>query len=391
MLKKVLFIKQKKDSDLRPDKAIKGYYDTALKTAKVFLSESIIKNYNIKDSDNPTIYIRIDKNEKADITFDKFTVEAQVSGVNDGVIPVEKIYHYGRVRNTAWDHTLYRLKADKKRPIMRVQIAFNSNNLDFVVSGTENKISNTTFLHCEKNKGKIYVTLKIKENKELYYLYIYKKSKTTNEEYLNNYAFKYINAQYESQIFDYPILNSPELSISEKTEEGQYIISCTFNRLDIEKGQANITYFFKVVENSTYYYGEEINTIAATESPYYTVYERNPITDNDKITLTARGNLSNWVYLNIIAQVQQNNVLEYISYNGIIFLRPNKEDGSNLLLFFAIGVVLLLIILGLLFVIFIIYRRNRLLLNKVTHVSFQKGGNNSDPNLLLQKSNQSND
>ena len=391
LVKESVIYEAKKDEDLRPiDKAIKGYYDTALKTAQVFLSENIIKNFNIKDSDNPTIYIRIDKNEKADLTFDKFAVEAQVSGVNDGVIPVEKIYHYGRVRNTAWENTLYRLKADKKRPIMRVQIAFNSKNLDFVVSDTENKISNTTFLHCEKNKGKIYVTLKIKENKELYYLYIYKKSKTSKEEYLNNYAFKYINAGYESQIFDYPILNSPELSISEKTEEGQYIISCTFNRLDIEEGQANITYFFKVVENSTYYYGEEINTIAATESPYYTVYERNPVADNDKITLVARGNLSNWVYLNVIAQVQQNHVLEYISYNGIIILKPDK-DKNYLLIFLAIGGALLIIVLVLLLVIFIIYRRNKQLLNKVTHVSFQKGGNNSDPNLLLQKSNQSSD
>ena len=391
LVKESAIYQAKKDQDLRPiDKAIKGYYDTALKTAQVFLSENIIKNYNIKDSDNPTIYIRIDKNEKASLKFDKFSVEAQVSGVNDGVIPVEKIYHYGRVRNTAWDHTLYRLKADKKRPIMRVQVAFNSNNLDFVVSDIENKISNTTFLHCEKNKGKIYITLKIKENKELYYLYIYKKSKTTYEEYLNNYAFKYINAEYESQIFDYPILNSPELSISENNDGGQYKISCTFNRLDIKPGQANVTYFLKVVENSTYYYGEEINTIAATESPYYTVYERNPESYNDKITLIARGNLSNWVYLNVIAQVQQNHVLEYISYNGIIILKSEKED-NYLFIFLAIGGALLIIILGLLLVIFIIYRRNKQLLNNVTHVSFQKGANNSDPNLLLQKSKQSNE
>ena len=106
--------------------------------------------------------------------------------------------------------------------------------------------------------------------------------------------------------------------------------------------------------------------------------------------MVARGNLSNWVYLNVIAQVQQNHVLEYISYNGIIILKPDK-DKNYLLIFLAIGGALLIIVLILLLVIFIIYRRNKQLLNKVTHVSFQKGGNNSDPNLLLQKSNQSSD
>ena len=392
LVKESLIYEAKKDSDLRPsEKEINGYYDPALKTAQVFLSEDIIKNFNIKKEDNPTLYIRIDKNEDgifADKTFEKFSIEAQVSGVNDGVIPVEKVYHYGRVRNTALQQTVYRLKTDKNRPIMRVQIAFNSNNLDFVVSDSETKRSNITFLNNEKNRGKVYVTLQINDNQELYYLIIYKKSKTTTEEHLNNYAFKYINARYEYELFDYPILNSPEISVSESTEDSQDVISCTFNRLDIDKGKANITYFFKVVENSTYYYGEEINTIAVTESPYYTVYERNP-EYKDKITLTAKGNLKNWVYLNIIAQVQQNNILEYIAYNGKVFLRPNGNEeskNSNVALFIGVGCGLLVVVIGLVITIFIIKRRNKELLNKVKHVSFQKGQNNMDPNLLLKKS-----
>ncbi|MBQ7624860.1 MAG: hypothetical protein IJS65_06275, partial [Clostridia bacterium] len=97
-----------------------------------------------------------------------------------------------------------------------------------------------------------------------------------NEEYLNNYAFKYFNVKNESEILDYKILKSPDITYSENKEEGGNVtISCQFNKLDIEKGKANITYFFKVVENSTYYYGEECNTIAITQSPYYTTYERN--------------------------------------------------------------------------------------------------------------------
>lgn len=392
LVKENLIYEAKKDSDLRPsEKEIRGYYDSALKTAQVFLSEDIIKSFNIKESDIPTLYIRIEKNEDgqfADKTFEKFSLEAQVSGVNDGVIPVEKVYHYGRVRNTDWQQTVYRLITDKNRPIMRIQIAFNSNNLDFVVSDSESKRSNITFLHSEKERGKVYITFKIKENQELYYLIIYKNSKTKTEEHLNNYAFKYINVRYEYELIDYPILNSGEISISETTENNQDVIYCTFNKLDIEKEKANITYFFKVVDNSTYYYGEEINTIAVTESPYYTVYERNPIS-NEKITLTAKGNLTNWVYLNIIAQVQQNNILEYIAYNGKVSLRPSgneKTKKSNVGLFVGIGCGLLVVVIGLVILIFIIQRKHKELLNKVKHVSFQKAQNNMDPNLLLQKS-----
>ena len=399
LVKESIIYQAKSNPDLAPlDRSIDGYYDSALKTAQIFLSEEIIDNYNIKDSDNPTIFIKINKKKEGDYSdkiFEKFNIEAQVSGVNDGVIPVEKAYHYGRVRNSYLLETLYRLKTDKNRQIMRIQIAFNSDNLDFVVSDIESVRRNTTFLHCEKDRGKIYVTLKIKQNIELYYLYIYKKQNADSEEYLNNYAFKYFNVKDESEIFDYYILKSPEITYSESKEGENDIISCTFNKIDIEKGEANITYFFKVVENSTYHYGEECNTIAVTESPYYTTYERNPKDNNGEITLTAKGKLSNWVYLNVIAQVQQNNVIEYISYNGKMILRPSpdsennntpsdNDSGTDITLFLITGGILVVILLGLIIAIILSKVRNRRLLEQVKNVSFQKTNNNTDPNLLLQ-------
>ena len=164
------------------------------------------------------------------------------------------------------------------------------------------------------------------------------------------------------------------------------------NKLDIENGKANVTYFFKVVENSTHVYKEEINTIAVTESPAYTVFERNPLDDGGKITLIASGYIDNWCYLNVIAQVQQNNILEYVAYEGKVLVRPNKNSSNNSkdnsVLFFVVGGILLMIVAALIVIIFIFQQRNKNLLNQVKHVSFQQtnSSNNVDPNLLLQKS-----
>ena len=397
LVKENLIYEIKKDPELRPlDKGIDGYYDSALKTAQIFLSEDIIKGYNIKDSDNPTLYIIIEKINDAnfaDKIYEKFSIETQVSGLNDGVIPVEKIYHYGRISSIDSKEAFYRLKTDKNRPIMRIQIAFNSNNLDFVVSESESIKKNVTFLESGKGLGKIYVTFEINKRIELYYLIIFKKKSTRTEEHLNNYAFKYFNVKDKSEILDYKILKSPDISYSERKEKENDIITCKFNKLDIEDGKANITYFFKVVENSTYYYGEDSKTIAVTESPYYTVYERNPGDINGEITLTAKGKLSNWVILNIIAQVQQKNVLEYISYNGKMILRPspdsennNSNSGFNMTIFFIIGSILVAILLGLVITLLIFNRKNKNLLNNVKNVSFQNINNKMDPNLLLKKS-----
>ena len=384
----------KKDPELAPpfERGIMGNYDPALKTAQIFLNEDTIESFGIKPEDNPTLYISVEKaTDFRDDMFDKFSIEAQVSGVNDGVIPVEKVYHYGRVRGTTWGFNIYRLKADKNRPFLRIQIAFNSENLDFFVTDSEDARQNCTFHKVEKARGKISVTIKKEDDVDFYNLFIFKRARTTTEMYLNNYAFKYINAKSEDELFDYPIKDSADISYVESKEGELDIIKCTFNRLEVEPGTANITYFFKVVNNLTYIYGEDINTIAVTESAYYTVYKRNPTDDNGKITLTAQGELSNWVYLNVIAQVQQNNVLEYVAYNGIKIVRPptgNKgsENGAdNTGVFIGVGIFLFLIVIGLVGAIVIFQMKNKKLLNQVKQVSFQKTNSNSDP--LLQSQN----
>ena len=148
----------------------------------------------------------------------------------------------------------------------------------------------------------------------------------------------------------------------------------------------------KVVENSTLIYGEEINTIAVTESPAHTSFERNPLVDGNKISLTASGYIENWCYINVIAQFQQNNIIEYVAYEGKVEIRPysGKEDknNDNSVLFFVVGGILLMIVAALIIIIFIFQQRNKNLLNQVKHVSFQQTNSNSnvDPNLLLQKS-----
>ena len=386
----------KKDKDISPstERAVEGNYDGALKTAQVFLSEEKIRSFNIKSSDNPSLYIRVEESNPGSRDYDKFALEAQVSGVNDGVIPVEKVYHYGRVRNNM-QSSYYRLRADKSKPLMRVQIAFNSKNLDFCIRDTEGyQRSNMTFKSVESARGKVYVTIDTTlTNRELYYLYIYKKVQGNTNELLNNYAFKYINAKTDSEFIDYKIVgNSPKVEITELHEQELHIITCTFNKLDIDYDKANVTYFLRVVENSTLQYGEEVNTIAVTESRAHISFERNPIVSGNKISLTASGYIENWCYINVIAQIQANNVIEYVAYEGKVEIRPNKS-GSNKpkdysVLFFVVGGILLMIVAGLIVIIFIFQQRNKNLLNQVKHVSFQQtnSNNNVDPNLLLQKS-----
>ena len=77
-------IKKKKDKDMKPseDISVKGHYDPAIKTALLYLSKDKIDSYNITESDNPNLYVRLDKNQAyQDVKFSFFNAEAEILGI----------------------------------------------------------------------------------------------------------------------------------------------------------------------------------------------------------------------------------------------------------------------------------------------------------------------
>ena len=401
LAKESTIYKSKKNPELSPinDKSIPGVYDPAIRTAQVFLSNTIIKNFNIKLEDNPTLYLSMEKYDAfVNKTYSKFNIEAQFSKVNGAQIPVEKTFNYGR--HSMYYTNYYRLRRDINKKYMAIEISFNNDNLNFAINQaiTRYNMSNV-ILKTQNARGKIYVLIDTSGIKsETIYLNFFRKENPSINPFLYNYVFKYINIDKEEDFKDYSILdNNGELILNEQEKVDKITISVTFNRIDIEPGKANITYFLKIIDNATLLYGEECNSIALMESPYYTVYKRNPIDSNGQITLSATGDFSNWGNLQVIAQIQQDTILEFVAYNGIKKLRPSpnpKKDntsGINTSVFVVVAVILLALIAGLIVVIFIFQQRNKSLLNQVKHVSFQQNAqaSNTDPDLLLQKSQQS--
>ena len=384
----------KQSPELAPTfgKTVYGAYDPAVKTAQVFLSEELIASYNIKASDNPTLYLSIEESH-ATGKYEKFNIEAQFTKINSGVVPVEKTFNYGRYISGYFTN-YYKLKVDKSKDFMIIEIAFNSEFLDFSINDRILRTNNSELISKTlRGGGKSLITIK-NPKKDYIYLNIFKKQNKNDQfNVLYNYVFKYINVASEEDFTNYKILGgNNELKIEEindDVDKSKIIgIKCTFNRIDIDKDKANITYFFKIVDNSSLIYGEEIETIAVMESPYYTVYKRNPI--DDKITLTANGIFTQYAYLQVIAQIQQDTILDYVAYKGIVKIRPPKSSGkgkSNTTLFAVIMVILILLVAGLAVAVAIIQQKNKGLVEQVKHISFQQNQNagGADPDLLLKK------
>jgi hypothetical protein len=265
-----------------------------------------------------------------------------------------------------------------------------------------NFVENQTYSdwRATRERGKVIITF-MQPDIDYIYLNIFRKDREhPGNEQLSNYAFKYITAEAEYEFFDYKSMSN-KINCEVKhgvVSENSDTVECTFNQIHSDVGDINVTYFLKVVENSTYIYGEEMNTIAVTESPNTVFYVRNPQPgvgdDGDKILMKGDGYFSNWGYINIIAQIQQNNIIEYVAFDGNMTLKPDpnkKDEGEeeeskdNTVLFGVIGGVLAVIAIALVIVIVVFQIKNKKLMDQVKHVSFQKTNANVDPNLLLQK------
>ena len=379
---------------------IDGIYDPAIKTAQVFLPDFVINlQFKIDPKDYPTLLLFLGKsNAYEDKVYKTFDVETQFTRTNSLVVPVEKVYNYGKFNGLLTQY--YKLRKDKIKKIMKIVISFNSDLLTFSIGDMSNpnnltdKFSNKT----EIGKGKILITIQPPESMDFIYLNVFKKDYMSDPNTLiQNYAFKYINVESDEQFFDYGIKNNNgSLAYKEEKKDDKVTLTVTFNRVDIDKGKANITYFMKVVDSRSYIPGEDFNTVAVTESPYFTKYKRNPDFDsNDKITLSATGDFQYWRCLQVIAQIQQNKVLEYIAYDSVCTDKNtpsgNKEDenlnekSDKTGLLIAISVILAVLIIGLVALVFYFQKKNKSLMNQVKHVSFQQNNSASDPDLLLAK------
>ena len=412
--KESVVYKAKQTPDLAPNlrKAIIGSYDPAIKTAQVFLYSANVSSFDIKKEEIPTLYLAIEENERIPSQkYKQFNIEAQFTQINSDIVPVEKTYNYGRFSGGLTN--CFKLKLDKFKSFMVLEIAFNSEYLNYGVNygneySDQRRNASDIIAEAHKEGGKIILTLKNPGNKDYVYLHIFKA--TRNNEVINpllfNYVFKYVNIEKLDDFVEYKILNEDSaLTIKENKEGNNTVIQCTFNRINIDPNKANITYFFKVVENSSLIYPESYETIAVMESPFYTVYERNPTYGSDgKITLTATGDLSNWAYLQVIAQIQQDTILDYVAYKGEKNIRDPKKGGNNggkddnddggvnTTVLACIIAILVCLVVGLFVVAAIIQNRNKSLVDQVKHISFQQNANsnatqpaNADPDLLLHK------
>ena len=384
--KTIYLIKVNEESKPNLDNSpIIGVYDPALQVGEVFFTTNELKT----NLNNPTIYLSIEKRSK-DIILNSARIELAAVQENTDVIVTEKLYQYGKIKEKAVN--TYKLKVGSLG-YMRIQFSTNSENVKYSINKLPHSKEEDKEIvkEIKEERGKTFITFE-KPNAEYIYLHVFLNENIKNKKIAsNNYAFKYINSDSKEKFYEYKIkggVSKPTF----KDEEKEYTV--VFNKIE-EKENIDVIYSLKGVEPKNYK-NENFKTIALTESYANVTQKKNPA-EKDQVTLSlAKTDGREFGYLQVIAQIRDGPITEYVAYDTITLkVNSNEEnnDKSNKnlsIIFIVIGVVLFVVIIILVIIIFTFNAKNKDLMDQVNKISFVQSGAkpNDDVNLLLDNQNE---
>ena len=375
------------------ENTIEGKFDPALQAGYLYLPSDYLDN-NFENITNPTLYLSFGKKNN-DKVFNKIRLELTVAEKNSEIPVTEKIYQYGNIKGD--EIVSYKLKVDNYTGYMRIQFSANSRNLDFALSDSPNKKNNLiTGIDKKEERGLHFFTFN-KPNKDYIYMNVFAKDAKTDSK-LNNYVFKYINAKEKESFYEYKILNEVE---DIKTNLEKSVLTVKFNR--IENKNVDVTYSLKISKKWGQCKDELNKTIAFTENSPTVVQAYNPSGDGIIMKYDNFDDNDDLAYIEIIAQIKDGPIIEYVAYNPVIEIKSEKIDNDDkpiekkdedddddddkkiiIAVVASIGSAILIILIALVFIIFIYNRKTKDLLQQVNKISFSDTeAKDKNENLLL--------
>ena len=272
--------------EFNKDKSIQGVFDACFGTL-FFSSEDVERIYNSTSSSSaPNIFLSIEKGSNDVPEFSTMGLELSVYSdfKMGGMNPIpEGIYLNGKASKINMDRLLYLLPKDKTRPFLRVEYSTNSDKIDFILSTDTNSNQNDYFpdLKLEEVSGRKLITVKLTDkffnSEDKLYIIILKKEANINSK-LDYFVFKYLTAERESDFIEFMDKNRTKLEVDTSTSK---MYKITLNPIE----STDVTYYIKGVYKNGRVVGENINSIAISESTGKYMQITNPVyKHNEKIS-----------------------------------------------------------------------------------------------------------
>ena len=398
-----------------PNTCVQGTFESAFGT--LYINSSFVDNI-FKGKEYPYIFFTI---ESSDNTLDITSIGVELSINSDlktyGIKTVpEGVYLNGRLSYGEDNKVIYKLQCDKKRPYLEVEFSGISDLIKFTLSANAESEKNDEFENSAQKSewGRELLIIKLDDNyftkNDSIYLIIFA-NETNLDERLDYFVFKYSLGKSDEDFF--PSINQSNYNVTYYIEGNSYNI--WFYPIAIK----DVSYFIKLVYKDDFIEGENINSIAISESKGKYKQIANPLSRiNERLyyQLEAEKEVS---YIKVMARFNLEEYKLFYLYTPVKITdggskpNPDKSDdkdktdttkntdgkhddepiSTGLVVTIAVSGVLLIIVIALIVLILMYNRKNKDLLNKVNKISFVESGardRGDDSNLLLNDENELN-
>ena len=381
--KTIYDIKSNTETVVDLSKSLKFNYDPAFRTGFIKIKKEDLKNFNINSSDNPNLYIKLEKLNNNQ-NFKRLNLDITVSQENTNIPISEKKYQYGVLLENE-EKKEYLLKTSLKRVFIILEASSINDDLSFKMETLSGESLNK---NDEKNKnGKKILSFSVDPNKDETVKLIISKDKSSGDKVY--FTFKYIN------VVDMKYFREYEISNNSITIEYNKVNTTNNYKISLEPindyNNYKINYFVKLFDKNYKNVPKKTISLGEEEEKLLVKEFNNPSPVNGQLVLEFKNVEINPRFAQVIAQVYDNGINEFLSYEIYEFPKEeekksdditpsdnnsddNEDDDDNdkkyIIAIVVISVVLVVIIVGLIIALTFFKKANKNLLNEVNKISF---------------------
>ena len=360
-----------------------GFYDQALRTGLIRITQENIKQSKILDYDRPYLYLELDKSDtfKNIRRYKRVSLETSVSYTNSKNIISEVSNQFGYLSSNQ-NEANYVLRNHNKYKYMYIEFSCMDDNLSIKINkGNLEKISSygKTIYYTETKNLDDTIILSVNRAQ----------NNNKNEEYfLFRYYFEDNIVQNKYSIKD------PKPKVIEEKYDTYSNFKVEVNPLTITDSNSNdynITYIVRLVAEEKLKPKRANLALKPVKQSIKEFY--NPKNTSFEIQVDKVKSIK---YIEVILQIKYKEILEYLSYeladkfqvvkkSNTTIIDNNDRSKVALIACITIGAILFIIVVVLIIVIIIFNNKNKDLLEKVNKVSFADNDQRGDDDLLLSK------
>ena len=232
----------------------------------------------------------------------------------------------------------YKLRCNPNKLCMIVDFAANSKDIKWDVSPYE--LSDEPFKNFKykfnltahgKQRLLLCRTEELRNNDLYLIVYNFKKTaKNPINPKLANFVFKYNNFKDISYEYNIIEIENPKIEVTNTTNYNRVTYNLKFDPVRGNIENLEVSYYVKGIYKKSFIEGEDVNSIAISESDGVYLQSYNPTIINGKIELKLENVEKQLAFIKVMAQITQNTIKEYLLYDTYIIGKDiDKNDNKT--------------------------------------------------------------